>query len=53
MDRPKFVILIAVVVVTALIAPVIANEQRSKSPARSCGMLKTFDKKSKTCMWKY
>ncbi len=43
--------LLAILTLTVVTAStVIANDRQSRQPAGSCGVSKTFDKKSKSCL---
>ena len=53
MNNRFFAILVVVAIATVAIAPVIANDRRSRAGSDHCGLLKKYDKKAKTCRWKY
>jgi hypothetical protein len=52
MNKLTLLILAAVAIAAAAVAPVIANDRKAKAAAGKCGMFMKFDKKSKSCHWK-
>jgi hypothetical protein len=45
--------LLALIIVVVVAAPVIAGEGRHKNGAGKCSILKQYDKRSKSCRWKF
>ncbi len=53
MNNTTIAILAAIVVAAVVLGPVIAGDGRPKNGAGKCAVLMHFDKKTKTCRWKY